>query len=112
MNYDFNWGMTFNFISDIKPLIRVFLSALCLGFCIIFFRYIYTFGYIVCSCIHILELPLKMLIVFLISISRRCYIRFIRKVNDKKGLEGNEETRKSFVFMLNFVGRSSFFILS
>ncbi|KAK4777240.1 hypothetical protein SAY86_005928 [Trapa natans] len=34
----------------------------------------------------------------------RCYIRFIRKVNDKKGLEGNEETRRAFLFMLNYVG--------
>lgn len=34
----------------------------------------------------------------------RCYIRFIRKVNDKKGLEGQEETRKAFDFMLNYVG--------
>ncbi|KAL2564538.1 hypothetical protein AAZV13_19G052500 [Glycine max] len=34
----------------------------------------------------------------------RCYIRFIRKVNDKKGMEGQEETRKAFDFMLNYVG--------
>uniref|UniRef100_A0A2P2JZV9 Plant RNA cleavage stimulation factor n=1 Tax=Rhizophora mucronata TaxID=61149 RepID=A0A2P2JZV9_RHIMU len=34
----------------------------------------------------------------------RCYIRFIRKVNDKKGLEGQEETRKAFDFMLSYVG--------
>jgi cleavage stimulation factor subunit 3 len=34
----------------------------------------------------------------------RCYIRFIRKVNDKKGVEGQEETRKAFDFMLNYVG--------
>ncbi|OVA03258.1 RNA-processing protein [Macleaya cordata] len=34
----------------------------------------------------------------------RCYIRFIRKVNDKKGAEGQEETRKAFDFMLNYVG--------
>ncbi|GAU38061.1 hypothetical protein TSUD_146200 [Trifolium subterraneum] len=34
----------------------------------------------------------------------RCYIRFIRKVNDKKGTEGQEETRKAFDFMLNYVG--------
>ncbi|XP_028766713.1 cleavage stimulation factor subunit 77 isoform X2 [Neltuma alba] len=33
----------------------------------------------------------------------RCYIRFIRKVNDKKGVEGQEETRKAFDFMLNYV---------
>ncbi|KAA8541060.1 hypothetical protein F0562_025023 [Nyssa sinensis] len=32
----------------------------------------------------------------------RCYIRFIRKVNDKKGVEGQEETRKAFDFMLNY----------
>ncbi|KAK3024538.1 hypothetical protein RJ639_043730 [Escallonia herrerae] len=36
--------------------------------------------------------------------SRRCYIRFIRKVNDKKGTEGQEETRKAFDFMLSHVG--------
>lgn len=35
---------------------------------------------------------------------RLCYIRFIRKMNDKKGIEGQEETRKAFEFMLNFVG--------
>ncbi|CAM8969067.1 unnamed protein product [Rhodiola kirilowii] len=34
----------------------------------------------------------------------RCYIRFIRKVNDKRGMEGQEETRKAFDFMLNYVG--------
>ncbi|CAN1266645.1 Cleavage stimulation factor subunit 77 [Linum perenne] len=34
----------------------------------------------------------------------RCYIRFIRKVNDKKGAEGQEETRKAFDFMLSHVG--------
>ncbi|EOY19416.1 Tetratricopeptide repeat-like superfamily protein isoform 1 [Theobroma cacao] len=34
----------------------------------------------------------------------RCYIRFIRKVNDKKGVEGQEETRKAFDFMLGYVG--------
>lgn len=34
----------------------------------------------------------------------RCYIRFIRKVNEKKGAEGLEETRKAFDFMLNYVG--------
>ncbi|KAJ7976482.1 Cleavage stimulation factor subunit 77 [Quillaja saponaria] len=34
----------------------------------------------------------------------RCYIRFIRKVNDKKGVEGQEETRKAFDFMLSYVG--------
>lgn len=34
----------------------------------------------------------------------RCYIRFIRKVNDKKGTEGLEEIRKSFEFMLSYVG--------
>ncbi|KAL6002017.1 Cleavage stimulation factor subunit 77 [Asimina triloba] len=36
--------------------------------------------------------------------SRRCYIRFIRKVNEKKGAEGLEETRKAFDFMLHYVG--------
>ncbi|KAB1200091.1 Cleavage stimulation factor subunit 3 [Morella rubra] len=34
----------------------------------------------------------------------RCYIRFIRKVNEKKGLEGQEETRKAFDFMLSYIG--------
>ncbi|PKA61851.1 hypothetical protein AXF42_Ash008683 [Apostasia shenzhenica] len=34
----------------------------------------------------------------------RCYIRFIRKVNEKKGSEGLEETRKAFDFMLGYVG--------
>ncbi|CAI0400056.1 unnamed protein product [Linum tenue] len=34
----------------------------------------------------------------------RCYIRFIRKVNEKKGAEGQEETRKAFDFMLSHVG--------
>ncbi|KAI5661042.1 hypothetical protein M9H77_20365 [Catharanthus roseus] len=34
----------------------------------------------------------------------RCYIRFIRKVNDKKGTEGQEETRKAYDFMLNYIG--------
>jgi hypothetical protein len=41
---------------------------------------------------------------FFILAYRRCYIRFIRKVNDKKGTEGQEETRKAFDFMLNYVG--------
>ncbi|XP_027924445.1 cleavage stimulation factor subunit 77 isoform X5 [Vigna unguiculata] len=43
--------------------------------------------------LHCLQIPLW-----------RCYIRFIRKVNDKKGMEGQEETRKAFDFMLNCVG--------
>nr|GME15847.1 cleavage stimulation factor subunit 77 isoform X1 [Ipomoea batatas] len=34
----------------------------------------------------------------------RCYIRFIRKVNDKRGTEGQEETKKAYEFMLNYVG--------
>ncbi|KAF6151882.1 hypothetical protein GIB67_010456 [Kingdonia uniflora] len=34
----------------------------------------------------------------------RCYIHFIRKVNDKKGVEGQEETRKAYDFMLTYVG--------
>ncbi|KAJ4830006.1 Cleavage stimulation factor subunit 77 [Turnera subulata] len=34
----------------------------------------------------------------------RCYIRFIRKVNERKGVEGQEETRKAFEFMLGYVG--------
>lgn len=42
---------------------------------------------------------------------RRCYINFIRKVNDKKGLEGQEETRKAFDFMLGYVGLCSFLVL-
>lgn len=42
---------------------------------------------------------------FLSLLYRRCYIRFIRKVNDKKGMEGQEETRKAFDFMLNYVGK-------
>ncbi|GER49866.1 mRNA 3'-end-processing protein rna14, partial [Striga asiatica] len=35
----------------------------------------------------------------------RCYIRFIRKINDMKGLEGQEETKKAYEFMLNYVVR-------
>ncbi|KAJ6703806.1 RNA CLEAVAGE STIMULATION FACTOR [Salix viminalis] len=34
----------------------------------------------------------------------RCYIRFIRKVNEKKGAEGQDEIRKAFDFMLGYVG--------
>ncbi|CAA7389064.1 unnamed protein product [Spirodela intermedia] len=34
----------------------------------------------------------------------QCYIRFIKKVNEKKGAEGQEETRKAFDFMVNYVG--------
>lgn len=34
----------------------------------------------------------------------RCYINFIRKTNDKKGPEGQEETRKAYDFMLSYVG--------
>ncbi|KAK6120966.1 hypothetical protein DH2020_045293 [Rehmannia glutinosa] len=34
----------------------------------------------------------------------RCYIRFIRKINDMKGIEGQEETKKAYEFMLNYVG--------
>ncbi|KAI3857178.1 hypothetical protein MKW98_010592 [Papaver atlanticum] len=33
-----------------------------------------------------------------------CYIRLIRKLNDKKGAEGQEETKNAFEFMLNYVG--------
>ncbi|XP_029117470.1 cleavage stimulation factor subunit 77 isoform X3 [Elaeis guineensis] len=33
-----------------------------------------------------------------------CYIHFIKKVNEKKGAEGLEETRKAFDFMLSYVG--------
>ncbi|XP_061357898.1 cleavage stimulation factor subunit 77 [Gastrolobium bilobum] len=43
--------------------------------------------------LHCLQIPLW-----------RCYIRFIRKVNDRKGIEGQEETRKAFDFMLNYIG--------
>lgn len=34
----------------------------------------------------------------------RCYIRFIRKVNEKKGVEGQEETKRAFDFMLSYIG--------
>ncbi|KAL0697849.1 hypothetical protein Bca4012_053971 [Brassica carinata] len=34
----------------------------------------------------------------------QCYIRFIRKVYDKKGAEGQEETTKAFEFTLNYIG--------
>lgn len=34
----------------------------------------------------------------------RCYIRFIRKVNEKKGADGQDEIRKAFDFMLGYVG--------
>ncbi|XP_020086352.1 cleavage stimulation factor subunit 77 isoform X3 [Ananas comosus] len=34
----------------------------------------------------------------------RCYIRFIRKVNEKKGTDGLEETKKAFDFLLSYVG--------
>ncbi|KAK1370158.1 Cleavage stimulation factor subunit 3 [Heracleum sosnowskyi] len=34
----------------------------------------------------------------------RCYIRFIRKENANKGIEGQEETKKAYDFMLNRVG--------
>lgn len=34
----------------------------------------------------------------------RCYIRFIRTANEKKGVEGLEETRKAFDFMISYVG--------
>lgn len=34
----------------------------------------------------------------------RCYIHFIRKVNEKKGTEGLDEIRKAFDFMLSYVG--------
>ncbi|CAN6455829.1 unnamed protein product [Victoria cruziana] len=39
-----------------------------------------------------------------LQIALWCYIRFIRKVNEKKGAEGQEETRKAFDFMLSYVG--------
>lgn len=41
---------------------------------------------------------------FFYSTCRRCYIRFIRKTNEKKGAEGLEETKKAFDFMLSYVG--------
>ncbi|XP_026451370.1 cleavage stimulation factor subunit 77-like [Papaver somniferum] len=34
----------------------------------------------------------------------RCYIRLIRKLNEYKGAEGQEETKKAFEFMLNYLG--------
>jgi hypothetical protein len=40
----------------------------------------------------------------LLSFCRRCYIRFIRKVNEKKGADGQDEIRKAFDFMLGYVG--------
>lgn len=45
-------------------------------------------------------------LMFYLCCCRRCYIRFIRKANDKKGPEGQEETKKAFDFMLNYVGWS------
>ena len=35
---------------------------------------------------------------------RRCYIRFIRKVNEQRGVEGRDETKKAFDFMLGHIG--------
>lgn len=34
----------------------------------------------------------------------RCYIRFISRVNENKGVEGRDETRKAFEFMLYHIG--------
>ncbi|GBG61269.1 hypothetical protein CBR_g19801 [Chara braunii] len=34
----------------------------------------------------------------------RCYLRYIRKVNDGRGVEGREETKRAFEFMLEHVG--------
>ncbi|KAI5059393.1 hypothetical protein GOP47_0025712 [Adiantum capillus-veneris] len=34
----------------------------------------------------------------------RCYIRFIRKVNENRGAEGRDETKKAFDFMLGHIG--------
>ncbi|KAL3651794.1 Cleavage stimulation factor subunit 77 [Castilleja foliolosa] len=34
----------------------------------------------------------------------RCYIRFIRKIYDMKGIEGQEETKRAYEFMLDYVG--------
>lgn len=39
---------------------------------------------------------------------RRCYIRFIRKVNESRGAEGRDETKKAFDFMLGHIGESLF----
>ncbi|XP_047321570.1 cleavage stimulation factor subunit 77 isoform X2 [Impatiens glandulifera] len=43
--------------------------------------------------LHCLQVPLW-----------RCYLNFVRKANDKKGVDGQEETRKAFEFMLAYVG--------
>ena len=54
-------------------------------------------------------------LLLLLSLFRRCYIRFIKKVNERKGMEGQEETRKAFDFMLSYLGNlllSIFFIPS
>ncbi|CAO2205155.1 unnamed protein product [Urochloa humidicola] len=37
----------------------------------------------------------------------RCYINFIRRINDKRGSEGLDETKKAFDFMLNYVGNDA-----
>ncbi|CAO2175091.1 unnamed protein product [Urochloa humidicola] len=37
----------------------------------------------------------------------RCYINFIRRINDKRGSEGIDETKKAFDFMLNYVGNDA-----
>ncbi|XP_062232368.1 cleavage stimulation factor subunit 77 [Phragmites australis] len=37
----------------------------------------------------------------------RCYINFIRRVNDKRGSVGLDETKKAFDFMLNYVGNDA-----
>lgn len=33
-----------------------------------------------------------------------CYIRFIKRVNANKGFQGQEETRKAYDFMINYIG--------
>ncbi|RLN22656.1 cleavage stimulation factor subunit 77 [Panicum miliaceum] len=37
----------------------------------------------------------------------RCYINFIRRINDRRGSEGLDETKKAFDFMLNYVGNDA-----
>lgn len=45
-----------------------------------------------------------------VSNSRHCYINFIRRINDKRGAEGLDETKKAFDFMLNYVGKQRILI--
>lgn len=53
------------------------------------------------------SLPISLNIIQIYYSLRQCYIRFIRKVYDKKGAEGQEETTKAFEFMLNYIGIAS-----